>query len=65
MVYVDTPFLVERDHPTAPKCFRGALSAHLIADTHEELVKYAFKIGLAAEWIQYSGTWREHFDVWR
>lgn len=36
---------------------------HLTADTTEELVAMARAIGLQAKYIQYPGTWKEHFDV--
>lgn len=36
---------------------------HMIADSHDELVKMADGIGVARKWIQYPGTWKEHFDV--
>ena len=36
---------------------------HLTADTTEELVAFALSIGLQAKYIQYRGTWKEHFDV--
>jgi hypothetical protein len=36
---------------------------HMIADTSEELLAMADKIGVARKWIQYPGTYREHFDI--
>ena len=36
---------------------------HMIADSHEELMAMAAKIGVAARWLQYPGTYREHFDI--
>jgi hypothetical protein len=63
MIYIDTPFTVPLDHPTAPLCFRGKQSAHLIADSQAELLAYATSIGLRREWIQKRGTAYEHFDV--
>lgn len=36
---------------------------HLTADTPEELLEFAKKLGLRPAWIQYPGTWKEHFDV--
>ena len=36
---------------------------HMIADTHEELVEMADKIGVKRKWIQHEGTWKEHFDI--
>jgi len=43
--------------------FRGMLMSHMMADTTAELLAMADKIGVARKWIQYPGTWREHFDV--
>lgn len=37
--------------------------SHLMADTTEELIAFAKSIGLKESWIQYPGTWKEHFDV--
>lgn len=34
-----------------------------MADTTQELLDMADKIGVARKWIQYAGTPREHFDV--
>ena len=63
-VYVDTPFKVDpREFPDAPRVFKNAMSAHLMADTEEELRTYAKKIGLSLRWIQKSGTIRCHFDI--
>ena len=36
---------------------------HMIADSHDELIAMADKIGVARKWIQYPGTPREHFDI--
>ena len=36
---------------------------HLMADTTDELVEFAWRIGLRPEWIQFPGTPKEHFDV--
>lgn len=36
---------------------------HMIADTTEELLAMATKIGVAHKWIQYPGTPKEHFDI--
>ena len=62
-VYLDTPFLVDADHPTAPRCFRGKHSAHPMADSTQELVEYAVKLGMKPGWIQHSGRATEHFDL--
>jgi hypothetical protein len=37
--------------------------SHMIADSHEELVEMADKIGVQRKWIQYKGLPNEHFDV--
>jgi Protein of unknown function (DUF4031) len=37
--------------------------SHLFADTHEELMAAAQKIGLNPRWLQHPGTPMEHFDV--
>lgn len=38
--------------------------SHLTADTTEELVEFAAKLGLKRSWIQNPGhVWKEHFDV--
>ena len=36
---------------------------HMTADTTEELVTMALAIGLQSKYIQFPGSWREHFDV--
>lgn len=53
MVYVDDM--------KAP--FRRMIMCHMIADTTEELVTMASRIGVAPKWIQKPGTKLEHFDV--
>jgi hypothetical protein len=38
--------------------------SHLTADTTEELLAFAAKLGLRSSWIQNPGhVWKEHFDV--
>lgn len=37
--------------------------SHMMADTTEELLEMADLIGVARRWLQYGGTWREHFDI--
>lgn len=37
--------------------------SHMIADTTEELLDMADKIGVNRKWIQHAGTYREHFDI--
>lgn len=36
---------------------------HMMADTTEELLAMADRIGVARKWIQYPGEPKEHFDV--
>lgn len=36
---------------------------HLTADSREELDNFAKQIGLNPRWIQYPGTWKEHYDL--
>lgn len=56
-VYVDNAFIPARvGRLTSRWC-------HMTADSTEELVAFARSIGLRAEWIQYPGTWKEHFDL--
>lgn len=37
--------------------------SHMMADTTEELLAMADKIGLDRRWLQKAGIWQEHFDV--
>lgn len=37
--------------------------SHLQADTHEELMDFAKKLGLKDTWLQHGGRITEHFDV--
>ncbi len=36
---------------------------HMIADTRDELLAMADRIGVARKWIQRRGTCNEHFDI--
>lgn len=36
---------------------------HMMADTTEELLAMADKIGVNRKWIQHAGTPKEHFDI--
>jgi hypothetical protein len=49
------------DNFNAP--FGRMLMCHMIADTSEELLQMVDKIGVARKWIQYPGTYKEHFDI--
>jgi Protein of unknown function (DUF4031) len=43
--------------------FGRMLMCHMIADTTEELMSMADRIGVARKWVQDAGTTREHFDI--
>lgn len=43
--------------------FGNMIMCHMIADTTEELLKMADKIGVQRKWIQDKGTYLEHFDI--
>lgn len=53
MIYID-----DMDAP-----FRGMLMSHMVADTTKELLTMVDKIGVQRKWIQYPGTYNEHFDI--
>jgi hypothetical protein len=36
---------------------------HMIADSTEELLTMADRIGVARKWLQHPGTTHEHFDI--
>lgn len=40
-----------------------AVWSHLMADTHDELLDFARRLGLNLRWIQHEGKPLEHFDV--
>jgi len=39
------------------------IMCHMSADTTEELLAMVDAIGVRRKWIQYPGTYKEHFDV--
>lgn len=43
--------------------FGRMVMCHMIADSTDELLLMADKIGVARKWIQAAGTPREHFDI--
>lgn len=56
MIYVDNFYV------TGVK-YRGMKMSHMIADTTEELLTMADKIGVKRKWLQHPGTCNEHFDI--
>jgi hypothetical protein len=43
--------------------FGRMIMCHMMADTHEELLEMADKIGVQRQWLQYPGSCKEHFDI--
>jgi hypothetical protein len=43
--------------------YRGMIMFHMIADSSEELIAMADRIGVARKWIQHPYTYKEHFDI--
>lgn len=43
--------------------FGRMLMCHMMADTTDELLLMADRIGVQRKWIQKAGTYREHFDI--
>ena len=60
MVYVDEPF---KPKSAKARVFVNRNTCHLSADSEQELVEYAEKIGLPLAWIQHKGQYSVHFDV--
>jgi glucan phosphoethanolaminetransferase (alkaline phosphatase superfamily) len=57
MVYVDNMY----ENPIGQ--FGRMKMSHMAADTHDELIAMAKKIGVNTRWIQDEGEGGEHFDV--
>lgn len=49
------------DNMRAP--YGRMIMCHMLADTTEELLAMADKIGVARRWLQYPGSPKEHFDI--
>lgn len=49
------------DNMKAP--YRRMKMCHMLADTTDELLEMADRIGVARKWIQKAGTHWEHFDI--
>lgn len=41
----------------------GKKFSHMTADTEEELVAFAVRMGMKTAWLQNAGTRRYHFDI--
>jgi len=52
-VYIDNMYAV----------YGRMVMCHMVADTKDELLAMADKIGVARKWIQDEGLYSEHFDV--
>jgi hypothetical protein len=60
-VYVDDAFIPAKVR--SGRITHDSKWCHLTADSTEELVQFAVGLGLQARYLQYPGTWKEHFDV--
>lgn len=58
MIYVDNLMNCIKNNN-----WRYSQSCHMIADNTEELLRFAKSIGLKPQWIQFKGTYKEHFDL--
>lgn len=43
--------------------FGRMIMCHMLADTTEELLTMADRIGVQRKWLQHQGTAKEHFDI--
>ncbi len=43
--------------------FGRMVMCHMFADTSDELLAMADRIGVSRRWLQHAGTHREHFDI--
>ena len=60
-VYVDDAFIPAKIR--SGRLTHDSKWCHMTADSTEELVAMAKAIGLQEKYIQFPGTWKEHFDV--
>lgn len=45
--------------------YGNMIMCHMIADSTDELLTMAARIGVSSKWIQCAGTKKEHFDICR
>ena len=43
--------------------FGRLVMCHMVADSTDELLAMADRIGVARRWLQHAGTPKEHFDI--
>lgn len=60
-IYIENPPVCNGNR--GPRCFRNKRFVHLVADSRQELIKYAVSIGMKIEWLQVSIMGTPHFDV--
>lgn len=60
-VYIDDAFISARVR--SGPVIHDSRWCHMTADTTEELTAFAISLGLKAKYIQFPGTWKEHYDV--
>lgn len=60
MIYIDESF---KPKSAKARVFVNRSTCHLTADTEQELISYATKIGLPLAWIQHKGQYSVHFDI--
>jgi hypothetical protein len=56
---IDTRTLPAGQHAPWPYHY----ACHMIADTHQELMDVALRLGCSFGWLQQQGTPQEHFDL--
>lgn len=57
------PVYVDDMHRSLMGRFGRMKMSHLLADTDDELLAMADRIGVARRWHQHPGTHRSHFDI--
>jgi len=60
-VYVDDAYIPAKVR--SGRLTHDSRWCHLTADSTEELIAFAVGLGLQEKYIQFRGTWKEHFDV--